>query len=87
MPGHKKAKGGKVYSSPPQAFLLAFLNIDDHATLVLTAGLAGAVRHAECAAVGALDYAGSGELPVGRTSLIASCSGCFSLRYCHVDTS
>ena len=83
----KKAKGGKVYSSPPQAFLLAFLNIDDHATLVLTAGLAGAVRHAECAAVGALDYAGSGELPVGRTSLIASCSGCFSLRYCHVDTS
>ena len=54
------------------SFLLAFFNSDDATTLVLTAGLAGAVRHAECTAVGALDYAGSGELPVGRTSLVTS---------------
>ena len=67
--------------------LLVLLNIDDYTALVLTASLAGAVRHAESAAVGALYYAGSGELPHGRPSLVTSLSGYFSFWDCHVDTS
>jgi hypothetical protein len=67
------AKGGQaVTASPPQAVLLALINIDDYAALVLSASLANAVGHAECAAVGALDDAGSFELPSGRTSLVTS---------------
>ena len=67
--------------------LLVLLNIDDDTALVLTAGLACTVGHAESTAVGALYNAGSGELPHGRTSLITSLSGYFSFWDCHVDTS
>ena len=81
------AKGGKVLPFPPQAFLLALLNIDDRTALVLTAVLASTVRHAELAAVGALDDSGSGELPGRRTSLVTSLSRYFSFWDCHVDTS
>ena len=68
------AKGGEANAFPPQAFLLAFLNSDDRTTLVLAAGLASTVRHAEGSAVGARYDAGSGELPHGRASLITSLS-------------
>ena len=54
------------------SFLLGLLNGDDRAALVLSASLASAVGHAECAAVGTLDDAGSFELPSGRTSLVTS---------------
>ena len=74
-------------ASPPQASLLALLNSDDCTAIVLTAGLASTMRHAESAAVGALYHIGSGELPNGRTSLITSLSGYFSFWDCHVDTS
>ncbi len=40
-------------TSPPKAFLLALLNIDNLTAMVLSAGLAYAMRHAECTAVGA----------------------------------
>jgi hypothetical protein len=68
------AKGGKVLSSPPKAFLLALLNADDLTAVVLTASLADTVRHAERATVGALHDAGSTELPGRRTSLVTSLS-------------
>jgi len=55
-------------------FLLALLNIDDLTALVLTASLASTMGHAECAAIGALDYAGSFQLPSRRTSLVTSLS-------------
>ena len=80
----QKEEGPNTF--PPQASLV-LLNIDDCTALVLTASLAGAVRHAESAAVGALYYAGSGELPHGRPSLVTSLSGYFSFWDCHVDTS
>ena len=80
----QKEEGPNTF--PPQASLV-LLNIDDCTALVLTANLAGAVRHAESAAVGALYYAGSGELPHGRPSLVTSLSGYFSFWDCHVDTS
>jgi len=70
----EKAKGRKADAFLPQAFLLAFLNLDDCTALVLTASLAGAMRHAEGSAVGALDDAGGLELPSGRTSLVTSLS-------------
>ena len=73
-------------TSPPQAVLL-LCDIDDLTALVLTASLASAVRHAECAAVGALYDAGCFELPGRRTSLIASLTRYFSFWDCHVDTS
>ena len=60
-------------TSPPQAVLL-LCDIDDLTALVLTASLASAVGHAECAAVGALYDAGSFKLPSGRTSLVTSLS-------------
>ena len=41
----------------------------------------------QSAALGARHQGGSGQLPYGRTSLIASLLGYFSLRDCHVDTS
>ena len=67
--------------------LLAFLNIDDRTALVLAASLARTMRHAESAAVGALNDAGGRELPGGRTSLITSLTRYLSFRDCHVDTS
>ena len=67
-------KEERLLTFPPQAFLLALFNSDDGTTLVLTAGLTSAMRHAESAAVGALYDIGSGELPYGRTSLVTSLS-------------
>ena len=80
-------KEERLHTFPPQAFLLALFNSDDGTTLVLTAGLTSAMRHAESAAVGALYDIGCGELPYGRTSLITSLSRYFSFWDCHVDTS
>ena len=67
-------KEERLHTFPPQAFLLALFNSADGTTLVLTAGLTSAMRHAESAAVGALYDIGSGELPYGRTSLVTSLS-------------
>ena len=68
------AKGGTADAVPPHAVLLALLDGDDLTALVLTAGLAHAMGHAELTAVGALHDIGSGELPHGRTSLVTSLS-------------
>ena len=83
----KCAKRGKVALSSFHKVLLAFLNIDDRTALVLSAGLARMMGHAERAAVGALYDAGGRELPGGRTSHVTSLTRYFSFRDCHVDTS
>ncbi len=59
---------------PPSPKFTSFcVNVDDLTPIVHAASLAGTVGQMICAAVGALNYAGSLELPNGRTSLIASC--------------
>jgi hypothetical protein len=70
--GHEKQKEVRPLAFPPLSSLLALLDIDDSAAFVLTACLAGAMRHAECSAVGALDDAGCCELPSGRTPFVTS---------------
>jgi hypothetical protein len=67
--------------------LLAFLDLDDFTAIVLSAFRAGAVRHTECSAVGALYKRGGSELPGGRPSLVTSLSGYFSFWDRHIDTS
>lgn len=83
---------------PPEAFLPVIflsalfrcnLGLDD---LDLTAVIGTALRaHSvalvKSAALRARNKRGSGELPMRRTSLIASLTGYFPLRYCHGDTS
>ena len=59
----------------------------DFAAVVGTALRAHSVRQMQSTALGACHQSGSCQLPYGRTSLIASLLGYFSLRDCHVDTS
>ena len=81
--GHSKRRGA---SAPLLSFLL-LADLDNVASVVLAACLAGVVGQNKCAAVRALHNRGSRELPVGRASLVTSLSGYFSFRDCHVDTS
>ena len=69
------------------AFSLLSLNSHDLTAIVGTASLAGSVGHDGLAALGANRYAGSGQLPVGATALIAAGLGHFTLRDSHGDTS
>jgi len=57
------------------------------AAVIGTALRAHSVGEMQRAALGARHQRGSCQLPYGRTSLIASLLGYFSLRDCHVDTS
>ena len=59
----------------------------DLAAVVIAALRAHSVGEMQRAALGARHQRGSCQLPYGRTSLIASLLGYFSLRDCHVDTS
>ena len=66
-----------------RANLLSF-NRNDFTAIVIAASLAGSVRQAGLAALRASYDAGDLQLPVGAASLISSCTGYFSLGYCHV---
>ena len=77
-----------------EAFLLHFrnyallsLNCQDLTAIVGTASLASSVGHDGLTALGANRNAGSGQLPVGATALIAAGLGHFTLRDSHGDTS
>ena len=74
---------------PSSAFPCALLSLDsqDLTTVVGTASLAGSVGHYGLTALGANRNAGSGQLPVGATALIAAGLGHFTLRDSHGDTS
>ena len=67
----------------------ALLSLDSHdlTAIVGTASLASSVGHNGLTALGANRNAGSGQLPVGATALIAAGLGHFTLRDSHGDTS
>lgn len=69
------------------AYALLSLNSQNLAAIVGTASLAGSVGHYGLAALGASHDAGSRQLPVGATALIAAGLGHFTLRDSHGDTS
>ena len=66
-----------------RANLLSF-NRNDFTAIVIAASLAGSVRQAGLAALGASDNARDRQFPVGAASLISSRAGYFSLGYCHL---
>jgi hypothetical protein len=82
----KKRKARRTFLCFP---LFGLLSLDSHdlTAIVGTASLAGSVGHDGLAALGANRYAGSGQLPVGATALIAAGLGHFTLRNSHGDTS
>ena len=69
------------------AFLLRakLLSLGSHdlTTIVVAASLASSVRHDGLTALGANCYTGSGQLPVGTTTLVATGTGYFTLRDSH----
>ena len=72
----------------PLAFpALVSLGGQDLTAIVGTASLASSVGHYGLTALGANRNAGSGQLPVGATALIAAGLGHFTLRDSHGDTS
>ena len=84
--GRTEKEEGKPSSSIPLSRLLS-LNSHDLTAIVGAASLAGSVGHDGFTALGANRDAGSGELPVGATALIAAGLGHFTLRDSHGDTS
>ena len=66
---------------------LVSLGGQDLTAIVGTASLASSVGHDGLTALGANRNAGSGQLPVGATALIAAGLGHFTLRDSHGDTS
>ena len=71
----------------PHCVELFSLDSQDLTAIVGTASLASSVGHDGFAALGADAHAGSGQLPVGTTTLVATGLGYFTLRDSHGDTS
>lgn len=87
-----KINGEKGKAEGKHLPLIAFLGLlcldsQDLTAIVGTASLASSVGHNGCTALGANGNAGSGQLPVGATALIAAGLGHFTLRDSHGDTS
>mgnify|MGYP000395760764 FL=1 len=59
------------------------IHLDHFSALVEAAVLADSVGNSQCAAVGALAERRSADLPDIGSSLVLSCFGRLSLRYCH----
>ena len=84
----KRKKRKAKPSSCISAFRALFsLDSQDLTAIVGTASLASSVGHYGLTALGANRNAGSGQLPVGATALIAAGLGHFTLRDSHGDTS
>ena len=62
---------------------LVSLGSQNLTTVVVAASLASSVRHDGLATLGANRHAGSSQLPVGTTALIATGLGYFTLRDSH----
>ena len=82
----EKEEGEAPSSYFPHCALLS-LDSQDLTAVVGTASLASSVGHDGLTALGADGDAGSGQLPVGATALIAAGLGHFTLRDSHGDTS
>ena len=79
-----KGKSGRQYAFRYiPLFVLLSLNSQDLTAIVGTASLASSVGHDGLTALGANRNAGSGQLPVGATALIAAGLGHFTLRDSH----
>ena len=85
----KKRKAGAFLCIPLFCAGLKLLSLGSHdlTTIVVAASLASSVGHNGFAALGADAHAGSGQLPVGTTTLVATSLGHFTLRDSHGDTS
>ena len=68
---------------PPGFPALVSLGGQNLTAIVVTASLACSVGHDGLTALGADGHAGSGQLPVGATTLIATSLGHFTLRDSH----
>ena len=77
----------KKPSSAFPLFVLLSLNSQNLTAVVGAASLASSVGHDGLTALGANRNAGSRQLPVGATALIAAGLGHFTLRDSHGDTS
>ena len=66
--------------------VLLLIVLDDLDALVVAAVLSHAVSQLHLMALGALDDAGQGQLPVGLAAVLASLRN-FSLRKSHIHTS
>ena len=82
---HKKEKEeGSIPSSVLTLFpALVSLGSQNLTTVVVTASLASSVGLDGLTALGAHRYAGSRQLPVGTTTLVATGTGYFTLRDSH----
>ena len=81
-----KRKKSKAYCLPLSSrFFPALVSLggQDLTAIVGTASLASSMGHDGLAALGANRYAGSRQLPVGATALIAAGAGDFTLRDSH----
>ena len=83
----EKAEGKRLPLSLRSFPALVSLGGQDLTAIVGTASLASSVGSNGLAALGADSDAGSGQLPVGATALIATGRGHFTLRDSHGDTS
>ena len=79
----KKRKAGRLPLSLRFFPALLSLSFQDLAAIVGTASLASSVGHDGFTALGANANAGSGQLPVGATALIAAGRRDFTLRDSH----
>ena len=87
VPPKTEKEEGRKPSSAFSAFALLSLNSHNLTAVVGAASLASSVGHYGLTALGANRNAGSRELPVGATALIAAGLGHFTLRDSHGDTS
>jgi len=87
LPKNGKEEGSKEAFLNISAFALLCLDSQNLTAIVGTASLASSVGHNGLTALGANRNAGSGQLPVGATALIAAGLGHFTLRDSHGDTS
>ena len=83
----EKEEGSSLPLTFPHCVELFSLDSQDLTAVVGTASLASSVGHDGLTALGANRNAGSGQLPVGATALIAAGLGHFTLRDSHGDTS
>ena len=79
----KKRKAKSAFLCAYAFPALVSLGGQDLTAIVVTASLAGSMGHNGLAALGADGHAGSGQLPVRTTALIAAGAGHFTLRDSH----
>ena len=82
-PDKEKEEGSEAFLCAYAFPALVSLGGQDLTAIVVAASLAGSVGHNGLTALGANRYAGSRQLPVGATALIAAGLGYFTLRDSH----